>query len=45
MNWDLNYKWAGASAPVLSTTANAVDIFSFVSDGTYMYGVGQLDFG
>ena len=38
------YKWPGGLAPVLSTTANAVDILTFVSDGTNMYGVFQGDF-
>lgn len=38
------YKWPGGTAPTLSTAANAVDILTFVSDGTNMYGVSQLDF-
>lgn len=38
------YKWAGGSAPVLSTTAGAIDILTFVTDGTNMYGVPQLAF-
>ena len=33
------YKWVGGVAPVLTTTANAVDIITFVSDGTSMFGV------
>jgi len=32
------YKWAAGSAPTISATNGAVDIFTFVSDGTYMYG-------
>ena len=36
--WSTGYKWPGASAPVMTSTAGAVDIFTFVSDGTYMYG-------
>lgn len=32
------YKWFGGVVPVLSTTANAVDILFFYSDGTNMYG-------
>ena len=35
-------KWSGG-APTLTTTANAVDIISFLYDGTY-YGVASLDF-
>lgn len=38
------YKWPGGTAPTLTTTASAVDILSFVSDGTNMYGVSQLNF-
>lgn len=38
------YKWPGGTAPTLTTSANAVDILSFVSDGTNMYGVESLDF-
>jgi hypothetical protein len=38
------YKWAGGVAPVLSTALNSVDIISFVSDGTSMYGVLQNNF-
>lgn len=38
------YKWPGGIAPTLSTGANAVDILSFLSDGTNMYGVAQLSF-
>ena len=38
------YKWADASTPVLSTAANAVDVLTFVSDGTNMYGTIQKAF-
>ncbi|MGI9251041.1 MAG: hypothetical protein ACR2PR_07560, partial [Pseudohongiellaceae bacterium] len=38
------YDWPGGTAPTLTTTANAVDILTFVSDGTSMFGVAQLDF-
>jgi hypothetical protein len=31
------FKWAGGTAPTLTTTANAVDIISGVSDGTNIY--------
>lgn len=39
-----NYKWPSGTAPTLSTGANAVDILTFISDGTRMYGVGALNF-
>tara|TARA_R110000803_G_scaffold181350_1_gene243739 strand:- start:200 stop:985 length:786 start_codon:yes stop_codon:yes gene_type:complete len=32
------FKWAGGTAPTLSTGANAVDIFTFIYDGTNLYG-------
>lgn len=32
------FKWAGGVAPVLSTSANAIDIATFVCDGTNLYG-------
>lgn len=38
------YKWPEGTAPVLSTAANAVDILTFVSDGTNMYGQIQKAF-
>lgn len=38
------YKWPGGSVPILSTAANAVDILSFYSDGTNLFGVVQLGF-
>lgn len=38
------YKWPGGTAPVLSTGANALDILTFVSDGTSMFGVAHKNF-
>lgn len=32
------YKWPNGAAPVLSTSNNAVDILTFICDGSYMYG-------
>jgi hypothetical protein len=31
-------KWAGAVPPTITTTNNAVDIFTFLYDGTFYYG-------
>ena len=36
--WSTGYKWPGNTAPTMTATASAVDIFTFTSDGTYMYG-------
>ena len=38
LSWNSNYKWPGNSAPTMTATGGAVDVFTFVSDGTYMYG-------
>ena len=35
------FKWAGGSAPTLTTTASAKDILVFRSDGSLMYEVGR----
>jgi hypothetical protein len=32
------YKWPGGAAPLLSTAAGAVDVLTFLSDGTSLYG-------
>jgi len=39
--WNAVFKWAAATAPVLTTTAGAVDILEFVSDGTNLYQVSK----
>jgi hypothetical protein len=38
ITWDAVFKWDAGAAPVLSTALSAVDILSFWSDGTNMYG-------
>jgi len=38
MTWDAVFKWPTGVAPVLSTSPNARDLFSFVCDGTNLYG-------
>jgi hypothetical protein len=38
------YKWPGGAVPAVTATNNAVDIFTFVSDGTSMFGVAQNSF-
>lgn len=40
-----NYKWPGGVAPVLTSgVANAIDMLSFYSDGTYLYGAIGLKY-
>tara|TARA_Y100001938_G_C7984100_1_gene375956 strand:- start:367 stop:861 length:495 start_codon:yes stop_codon:yes gene_type:complete len=43
MAFSSTYKFPSGSAPTLSTGANAVDVFCFVSDGTNLYGNAMLD--
>tara|TARA_Y100001938_G_scaffold130044_1_gene185623 strand:+ start:480 stop:974 length:495 start_codon:yes stop_codon:yes gene_type:complete len=43
-NWDSDVKWAGGSAPTLSTGSGNIDIISFYFDGTNYYGVASLAF-
>jgi hypothetical protein len=38
LTWSPIFKWPAGVAPVLSTTGNSKDIFSFICDGTYLYG-------
>lgn len=38
------YDFPGGNAPILTTTANAVDIIAFISDGTSMFAVMNPDF-
>ena len=36
------YKFAGGTAPTLSTAASSIDILTFVSDGTSMYHIATV---
>ena len=40
-SWNAVFKWAGGTAPTLTTTASAKDILVWRSDGTNMYEVGR----
>ena len=44
LSFDSTYKFPGGVDPTLSTGASDVDVLSFVSDGTSMYGVASFDF-
>lgn len=46
VTWPATVLWTGGSAPTLTTTANKVDIVTFVYDGTNSkyYGVASLNF-
>lgn len=43
LSFDSVYKFPGGTDPVLTTTANAVDLLTFISDGTNMYGAAAKD--
>jgi hypothetical protein len=38
ITWNAIFKWPAGVAPVLTTTGNRRDLFSFVCDGTNLYG-------
>lgn len=38
LTWNSVFKWTAATAPTLTTAANRRDIFSFICDGTNLYG-------
>jgi hypothetical protein len=41
--WPSNVRWMGGSAPT-GSTANKTDIIDFYYDGTYYYGVANLNY-
>jgi hypothetical protein len=41
LTWNSVFKWAGGTAPTLSTAASAKDYFVFRSDGTNLYEQGR----
>lgn len=45
LSYGTNYKFQFSSNPVLTTAANAVDVITFISDGSNMYGVHSRNFG
>jgi len=44
VTWAPQYKWQSGIAPVLTSLANGVDIMTFISDGTNLYGLIAKDF-
>lgn len=38
ITWNSVFKWPAGVSPVLTTTVGARDVFSFISDGTNLYG-------
>jgi hypothetical protein len=44
LSFSTAYKFPGGNVPVLSTGASQVDVLSFVSNGTVLYGVSSQNF-
>lgn len=45
ITWPTNVRWAGGTAPTITSTANRTDVISFVAEGAYWLGfVGGLDY-
>lgn len=45
VTWPASIRWAGGSAPSLTTTASKTDVLSFIFNGTYWVGfVGGLNY-
>ena len=47
--WNVNwftptFKWESGTLPAITTTANAVDLITFISDGTTLYGIIAKNF-
>jgi len=44
LSFSTAYKFPGGNVPILSTSASQVDVLSFVSNGTVLYGVSSQNF-
>lgn len=44
ITWDSTYKWVDGAAPTLTGTDGSVDIITFISDGTNLYGLIAKNF-
>jgi hypothetical protein len=42
--WNATYKWPGGTAPTLTTGSLKSDIFTFVSNGTSLFGVASQNY-
>jgi hypothetical protein len=42
--WNATYKWPGGTTPTLTTGSAKSDIFTFVSDGTSLFGVATQNY-
>jgi hypothetical protein len=44
LDWDATYKWPGNTKPILTTGSAKSDIFTFISDGTSLFGVASQNY-
>ena len=42
--WNASFKWPGSTAPTLTAGSGKTDIFTFVSDGTSLFGVASQNY-
>jgi hypothetical protein len=42
--WNATYKWPGGTTPTLTTGSAKIDIFTFVSNGTSLFGVATQNY-
>jgi hypothetical protein len=42
--WDATYKWPGGTTPTLTTGSAKSDIFTFISNGTSLFGVASQNY-
>ena len=42
--WNATYKWPGGTTPTLTTGSAKSDIFTFISNGTSLFGVASQNY-
>lgn len=42
--WNASYKWPGGTAPTLTSGSGKTDIFTFISNGTSLFGVASQNY-
>ena len=42
--WNTNFKWPGGTAPTLTAGSGKTDIFTFVSNGSSLFGVASQNY-
>ena len=44
LDWNANFKWPGGTKPTLTAGSGKTDIFTFVSNGTSLFGVASQNY-